>query len=244
MTTCKRLELFRETVESLKVKKDKVGEGGRAGAGAGWGAAVCDVIVVDDSSGVEDQAVMLREFPEFTFVFKGSKRKGHADSMNLILALTTTRYLFYVEDDWLAVPGRAKTDFLDRALEVLQSSEEEVAQVLINDQSSRACAYADLALCPSGSEGTSAGWPRVTPPHCHVPLGLWFHKEPESEGDTPQRAEGLRGHSVSTRLRMEEKEPGGEEAGRGTEIGARAGAGAGEVSRNWVGAGTSGGEGS
>ncbi|CAM9597734.1 unnamed protein product, partial [Sphacelaria rigidula] len=41
-------------------------------------------------------------------------------------------------------------------------------QVLINDQSSRSCAYGNLAQCPRGTEGKNAGWPR--PPvgtNCH-----------------------------------------------------------------------------
>lgn len=55
--------------------------------------------------------------------------------MNLILSLTKTRYLLYVEDDWWAVhddtpvpPLSGAGNFLWRAMEVLKTSTERVAQ--------------------------------------------------------------------------------------------------------------------
>ena len=55
--------------------------------------------------------------------------------MNLILSLTKTQYLLYIEDDWWAVrdskPASSSGvgNFLWRAMEVLQRSTEEVSQV-------------------------------------------------------------------------------------------------------------------
>lgn len=34
-------------------------------------------------------------------VVLGLQEKGHAESMNLIIKMTSTRYLLYIEDDWL-----------------------------------------------------------------------------------------------------------------------------------------------
>lgn len=54
--------------------------------------------------------------------------------MNLILSLTKTRYLLYVEDDWWVVrdhllpPLSGVGNFLWRAMEVLQRSTERVSQ--------------------------------------------------------------------------------------------------------------------
>lgn len=55
--------------------------------------------------------------------------------MNLILSLTKTRYLLYVEDDWWPAhdgptPSSVGTEnFLWRAMEVLRNSVERVSQV-------------------------------------------------------------------------------------------------------------------
>ncbi|CAM9726567.1 unnamed protein product [Phaeothamnion confervicola] len=98
-------------------------------------------------------------------MFKGSGRRGHADSLNLLLSAVRSRYLFYLEDDWLTLPPGDDdnnlafgADFVSAALAVLQESPEEMAQVLINDQSSRDCAEARPGACPAGEVGQGAGW--------------------------------------------------------------------------------------
>lgn len=54
--------------------------------------------------------------------------------MNIILSMTKTRYLLYVEDDWWAVhdnplpPRSGVGNFLWRAMEVLTKSTERVSQ--------------------------------------------------------------------------------------------------------------------
>lgn len=54
--------------------------------------------------------------------------------MNIILSLTKTRYLLYMEDDWWVVrdkpppPLSGIGNFLWRAMEVLQRSAERVSQ--------------------------------------------------------------------------------------------------------------------
>jgi hypothetical protein len=48
---------------------------------------------------------MLQEWPDFEWVFKSPDEasRGHATSMNIIARLTQTRYLVYLEDDWVAL---------------------------------------------------------------------------------------------------------------------------------------------
>ena len=90
--------------------------------------------------------------------------KGHARSLNVILAAVDTRYMLYLEDDWLTLDEVTSRQIIDDPITVLQHSRntqvaEPVAQVLLNDQSSRACAYAIAGRCGAGVIGTS-GWAR------------------------------------------------------------------------------------
>ena len=79
----------------------------------------------------------------------------------LISTQVQTPYLLYMEDDWLALDHVSVTHVLDEALAVLRAANEEepVVEVLLNDQSSRSCAYAAEGGCPLLG---SAGWPRMT----------------------------------------------------------------------------------
>ncbi|CAM9523822.1 unnamed protein product [Chrysoparadoxa australica] len=164
MTTCRRLELFRGTLASLQ--RALAGEEGGASAsplsweGLGW--KVCQAVVVDDASSAEERREMMALLPDATWVFKAPEDKGHASSMNALLSLVSSPYLFYLEDDWVVKPEAwgegIPASFLDRALAVLRDNEEGLAQVLINDQSSRGCA--EGWECPPELQGTQAGWPR------------------------------------------------------------------------------------
>ena len=171
LTTCRRLELFRQTARALRAVLRN--------------PAVCRVIVVDDGSPLEERAAMLEEFGEFEYVMKPShpERGGHAESMNIIAAMVQTRYLFYVEDDWrFLADERDAATALDDALVVLRGSAaggapilkgaagdaaggRPLAQVLLNDQSTRACAQGFVEACPTDALG-SGGWPRT-----HVDAG-------------------------------------------------------------------------
>ena len=166
ITTCRRLALFRQTATSLL----------RALKGE---PRVCRFIVVDDGSPLEDRAAMLHEFPAFEFIFKPASRRGHADSMNIIATLITTRYVLYIEDDWLSLgfgseaeaeveagaSGRptsaTRSSVVADALAVLRSgrSGRPLAQVLLNDQSSRSCAQGFAEACGTGVLG-AGGWRR------------------------------------------------------------------------------------
>lgn len=44
---------------------------------------------------------MKEKYPSFIFVFKDLNERGHANSMNKIIKLVKSRFLIYLEDDWL-----------------------------------------------------------------------------------------------------------------------------------------------
>jgi len=71
MTTCKRYNLFEQTVNSfLECCRDLEDY-------------IFCWLVVDDNSSAEDRNRMKRDYPFMTFVFKDSENKGHARSMNI-----------------------------------------------------------------------------------------------------------------------------------------------------------------
>lgn len=169
--------------------------------------------------------MMRKEFPFFEYMLKPPHRKGHANSLNILLDLvaydvtqsdvppqnlhydltvdklatnaTTINppsYFLYLEDDWLWREGSLKAlreavALLDASRELRTAQETQISeknhdqnkekfteqassdkfvgvaepleQVLLNDQASRACAYADpLDVCASTPLG-AAGWPRT-----------------------------------------------------------------------------------
>jgi len=251
ITTCRRLPLFMVTAKSLLAELGDNFQPG--GSNNGYTSdhhrgnsnernnstgcpLVCRVVVVDDGSSPEDVATMRKEFPFFEYMLKPLHRKGHANSLNLLLDLvandvtqseisrqnlqydsvngkfaanaTTANpasYFLYLEDDWLWREGSAEAlreavALLDASRELrtallkhpkendhhrhAQNKEELTAgsnefvgvaepleQVLLNDQASRACAYADpLDVCASTPLG-AAGWPRTA----HLPVaGMKF----------------------------------------------------------------------
>ena len=171
-TTCKRLHLFKATANSLL----SVFENHELNHNISMKDIVKEILVVDDGSSTEDLIEMQALYPSFTFItkqstildynrdfhiYKGSS-KGHAASMNIIINYTKTKYLLYLEDDWLCLTKNL--DFLFNAKAILdattssslsehfsQSNEdnmlEPISQVLFNDQTSRQCAYA-YSHCP------------------------------------------------------------------------------------------------
>jgi len=169
LTTCKRLRHFRLTMQGLR----RVFQGDIVDH-----PLVCRVIIVDDGSSESDRLAMMREFPNVDFVLKNNEEhRGHARSMNLLLKLVQTPYLLYMEDDWLALDHVHVTHVLDEALAVLRAAnkEEPVVEVLLNDQSSRSCAYAAEEGCPMIGK---AGWPRVTKDGTHYRLHDYGTVEP------------------------------------------------------------------
>lgn len=115
ITTCKRLDLFKKTMNSFlnccldTYRIDK------------W-------LCVDDNSSEEDREEMKRLYPFFEFIFKGPEQKGHVASMNIIRERVQTPYLFHIEDDWQFF---IKRNYISDCLEVLGQNER-YGQCLLN----------------------------------------------------------------------------------------------------------------
>jgi len=119
ITSCKRLELFKKTVNSFincnldyrLIKK--------------W-------ICIDDNSTEEDRAEMLKLYPFFTFIHKTPEERGHIKSLNRIVDHIGEHpeidYVFHLEDDWTFVK---ESHFILDALSILES-DAHVGQVLVN----------------------------------------------------------------------------------------------------------------
>lgn len=105
ITTCKRFDLFEQTINSVLNCFDT------------------DLIdywfCVDDNSSEEDRIKMKTLYPFFEFYWKNPSEKGHPQSMNIIRNYIKTPYYFHLEDDWkFFTPMR----YLYYALEVLQQN--------------------------------------------------------------------------------------------------------------------------
>lgn len=115
MTSCKRLSLFTQTVNSfLNCCLDL--------------NLIAEWICIDDNSSDEDRRVMQDAYPFFTYYFKDPNNKGHPQSMNMMQSLVKTPFLFLLEDDWKFIEKR---NYLAECLEVLGQSRE-IKQCLVN----------------------------------------------------------------------------------------------------------------
>lgn len=104
ITSCKRLDLFIRTMNSfLYYCRDT--------------DLICRWICVDDNSSEEDRLKMRELYPFFEFVWKTEGEKGHAESMNKIMDMVDTPYLFHMEDDWEFFTAR---EYIKDCLNVLQ----------------------------------------------------------------------------------------------------------------------------
>ena len=114
ITTCKRLDLFQKTINSVIncFDIDLIDE---------W---VC----IDDNSSEDDRKNMMDLYPFFTFIFKNITDKGHARSMNLLQKYVKTPYIFHMEDDWKFI---CKRNYIAECLDVLNSNKK-LGQCLVN----------------------------------------------------------------------------------------------------------------
>lgn len=120
MTTCKRLDLFRQTMRSmLRCWKDF--------------NRITEFLIVDDNSSEKDRLAMLAEFPFVTFRWKTPAEAGHRQSMNHIwnhLSKTRPDFWIHLEDDWLFYRERS---YVTDAIEFLDRHQtENIHQVLFN----------------------------------------------------------------------------------------------------------------
>ena len=115
VTACKRLELFKKTINSfLNCCLDK--------------ELIARWICIDDGSSEEDRLEMQRLYPFFEFIFKEPQEKGHASSMNRLLSEIDTPYWLALEDDWHFF---VKANYCQKMLSVLEE-DESLGQVLFN----------------------------------------------------------------------------------------------------------------
>lgn len=115
MTTCKRLNLFTKTVNSLLNCCTDL-------------HLIDKWFVVDDNSSDEDREIMKKLYPFIDFYFKSPEEKGHPQSMNIILKMVKTPYIFHLEDDWCFFEKR---NYISDCLEILNQNEN-YGQCLVN----------------------------------------------------------------------------------------------------------------
>ena len=106
MTTCKRLPLFKDTINSfLNCCSDL--------------HLITDWVIIDDNSSEEDRREMKRLYPFFRYILKDKSDIGHPRSMNIMKKNLKTPYLFLLEDDWKFF---VKNDYITRCLKVLSEN--------------------------------------------------------------------------------------------------------------------------
>lgn len=115
ITTCKRFNLFEQTVNSFLNSCQDID-------------MIDKWLCVDDNSSQEDRNKIKERYPFFTFYFKSVDEKGHPQSMNIIRRLVDTPYMFHMEDDWKFF---CKRKYITDALDIMGQNNR-IAQVLVN----------------------------------------------------------------------------------------------------------------
>ena len=120
VTTCKRLDLFTKTVNSILNMWTDVDQ-------------IDYFYCVDDNSSEEDRVAMQTQYPFFNYYMKSASERGHRESMNLIwskLNELKPTYWIHLEDDWLFFKKEA---YVTRAIQALETHEsKQVHQVVFN----------------------------------------------------------------------------------------------------------------
>jgi hypothetical protein len=120
MTTCKRLDLFQQTVNSILRTWTDLDQ-------------VDMFFCVDDNSSESDRDIMRSQFPFFEYYMKGPTEKGHRESMNIIwnkLKEVNPEYWIHLEDDWLFFKREA---YIGRSIKTLETYKyKNVHQILFN----------------------------------------------------------------------------------------------------------------
>jgi GR25 family glycosyltransferase involved in LPS biosynthesis len=118
-TTCKRLDLFKETMNSLLNHWTDVDR-------------ITSWFCVDDNSSKEDRQVMKATYPWIDYYMKTSAEKGHRASMNIIWNKLNTlkpTYWVHMEDDFLFYHPM---DYITQAIAVLNKNTQHIKQVVFN----------------------------------------------------------------------------------------------------------------
>jgi GR25 family glycosyltransferase involved in LPS biosynthesis len=115
ITSCKRLDLFTQTLNSFINCVEDL-------------HLIDEWLCVDDNSSEEDREKMCKLYPFIKFYFKSPPEKGHPQSMNIIRKLVKTPYIFHMEDDWKFIEKRS---YISDCLNVLGQNDR-IGQCLIN----------------------------------------------------------------------------------------------------------------
>jgi hypothetical protein len=122
VTTCKRFDLFEQTINSMKKSWKDL-------------ESVDYFFCVDDNSSPEDRMKMQIQYPFFNYYMKSADEKGHRESMNIIWAkLHTLKPTFWIhmEDDFLFYN---KTNYVEESIQGLKEMEMyNVKQILFNNK--------------------------------------------------------------------------------------------------------------
>lgn len=113
-TTCKRLNLFMNTMNSFLnncIDKNLISE---------W-------ICIDDNSSKEDIDIIKQNFPFLKIISKDYEDKGHARSLNILRHCVRTPYLFLLEDDWTIINNISLVNLLE-----VVNQDDKYGQCLIN----------------------------------------------------------------------------------------------------------------
>ena len=120
ITTCKRLDLFRQTMNSMKKMWKDLDK-------------IDYFLCVDDNSSEEDRVAMQEEFPFLNFYMKTPEEKGHRESMNIIwdsLNKIKPTYWVHMEDDWFYFKSN---NFITNGIQLLEKyKNQNIHQLVFN----------------------------------------------------------------------------------------------------------------
>lgn len=120
VTTCKRLDLFKQTIQSMFSNWTDIFK-------------INYYYCVDDNSSEEDRKEMVDLYPFFNFYMKTPLEKGHRESMNIIwnkLNELKPTYWVHMEDDWLFFQ---KKNYITRGIELLEKYKNlKINQIVFN----------------------------------------------------------------------------------------------------------------
>ena len=118
-TTCKRLDLFKETLHSILNHWTDV-------------ELITDWFCVDDNSSSEDRQFMKSTYPWIEYYMKTLEEKGHRSSMNIIwnkLQSLKPAYWIHMEDDFLFYH---QTDYITQSIALLSKNNHMIKQIVFN----------------------------------------------------------------------------------------------------------------
>lgn len=151
MTTCKRIDLFKRTMNSfLNACKDI--------------DLIDRFLIIDDQSSDEDCTEMKELYPFIELIRKKPEDKGHPISMNMIVDMVKTTYCLHLEDDHEFFCHR---NYIKPSMRIMLENDD-IRQVLFNEN------YAEI---PNDIDRIGGGDIRKTKNgkkfkvHVHYPMG-------------------------------------------------------------------------